>query len=1741
MVSPAGGTEAFALASTLTRSDDLQKYIAYTQRILSAGPGDRSRILQGIPCSRRPSYGPLATLSALLKAFPASWPCFELQQTYTKVWKQLPEVAKAGRGGPEARLLVDNTLRQCRSTYRSITDLLHPSSPTAAIFDPSSGKSLSHSELARCVSNFRLPIRPHAGTRKPIIAISLPNGPLLALTVLSTATYYTAAPIGHGNGVGSEQFKTDVLQSGASLILASSADVDRLALKDPWLINAGIRVLLVDLTSQMNLAFSDVERRSIRGSKRWPQPVENMPDDFSILLFTSGTSGKKKLVPLHVHSLVCGVATVIESWRLSPSMRCLNQMPLNHVGGLVRNLFAPIMSGGSVICCSAFDANLFWDCVEDYAPTWYYASPSMHQGILEAAEVRPDAVAKSTIRLICNAAGGLLPSLAIQLRDTFSATHITTVLPSYGMTECMPISTPPLAYRLGKTGTSGISVGPEIAILDEHDRAMITGSIGRIAVRGSPVFSGYLKDNSIDTSCFTRDGWFDTGDMGYLDEDQYLYITGRTREVINRGGELISPFEVEEAVVGAGADPSSPVYGRISEALAFSVNHDVLQEVVGIAVVTPANAPRACLRGLQEAVKSTLSSAKVPVLMVYMDTGLPTNNNKLLRISLATRLGLPEIADYTPTAHRYYEADCPPVNTPLCSPIPSRALSIDHDCLRSVCQKVLPRKYELHVREDETDFYPELLVAPKIRRHSDVSILSAETLVEQIASSLHGYQIPNRIRLLTMPLPRTRSGSLDSIAMEKAINNTLPAVATGLSNTESRIAETFAQILVKPMSDFDGSSDFFDFGGDSMKAGRLLSVLRRDFKIRLAIDALFAARTISALALLVDANKAEPTATATNDEKMVSDKLLPGLEKTCSSSNPLLLVIQLIPIGIMYPMKRALSWTIFIYCLAYAEGLSTVNSIPGRLLGLCVSIAIGQIATKIAAPLLSIIFKWLVIGRYREGLYPMWGLYHTRWWMVQKVIEVSGMGVFNLTSPTRTLYLRLLGMKIGRNVSIAYGTNLGEYDLITIGNNTVIDRCKVRPFGAERNTSMYLGRINIGANGTIGLAAIVAAGTNVPDNACIGPNSSSWEVADADEASRYLTSAKIPKPHWTLVYLLEVPITALVKFCGMIPWLAALVGLVYTQAHKTADPLHAVVVWFSSPHRVAYHYLALAANACLGPVFFLFAVLAFKRFFDACCGKIRPSPAEGRSNMTTFRMQLVRNLMPALELHKVSELFGGHYEVTSKLVRLMGGKVGKRVYWPGTGPNVQDWDLLDIGDDVVFGSRSHLITSDGTGSEVVKIGDGAMVADRVVLLPGTELGEGTVFGSGALTKRNGRYGSNTTWVGSKKNEAICLVGDTTAESRSTAVGRRTDQYYDTTLSRPRVPNLSTSDSMATLVQSPYIESGPPSPHLVTKGQITYAYKHNGTAKAERHAARRTSVLVQQVDPTRSTDSLASPDVSSTPFGRAFYQGQASYLVWNQFVIFCYATFITVFVAVYWNAGSIAAIQVIGYLVRRPDYPSWILAERPLRPIFLYLVFAVLITMIMAVQTMLALIIVVAAKWILLGRRRSGNYDWDKSSYCQRWQLYLQIESIRRHCYGGHGILGLLTGTQWEVLYFRALGAKIGKDCALFASGTPSLYFTEPDLLTLGDRVSVDDASLVAHINTRGKFDLNPLTVGDCAVLRSGSRLLSGARMEADSCLLEHTLVMAGDVAEAEATCQGWPAEDFQENRMPTMMEERRWG
>jgi len=582
------------------------------------------------------------------------------------------------------------------------------------------------------------------------------------------------------------------------------------------------------------------------------------------------------------------------------------------------------------------------------------------------------------------------------------------------------------------------------------------------------------------------------------------------------------------------------------------------------------------------------------------------------------------------------------------------------------------------------------------------------------------------------------------------------------------------------------------------------------------------------------------------------------------------MLIQLLPIALIYPMKRALTWTVFMYFLTFTQHWYTNESVPGRLFDLVISMAVARLITKVVAPLIAVAFKWTVIGTYKEGVYPMWSSYHTKWWICQKVIAIAGMGVYGSFNTTRVLYYRCLGARIGRNVSINKGATLGEYDLITIEDGTVLERCIVRPFAAERNTSMYLGKIHIAANASIGLGSVVAAGTNLPANACIGPNSSSWEAADADESNRDLTSSKIPGAHWALSILVGLPLQIVTTFIGALPWLGCLVALVTHEPNTNiVDMLSEVTIWFASPERVAYHYAALSANAALGPAFLFLAVYTVKKLFDLAGGIIVPSDASHRSQMTKFRMQLMRTLMPIPKFHKLTELFGTHYEATSIFARAMGAKVGNRVYWPGTGPSIQDFPLLDIGDDVVFGSRAHLVTSDGTGSDYVRIKSGAMVADRVVLLPGVELGEKTVMGSGALTKRNTSYANGSTWVGAKQGEAVCLTAtiDVTA---SAGIGNRASQYYGV----PKLPHnfASMNSTSTTLVRN--VDSEASSIAFAERGVGLSAYEDIDISKSE--SGRTKGLISITIRPATADEPEKEFDPQSvSPFGRAFYHGIAT--------------------------------------------------------------------------------------------------------------------------------------------------------------------------------------------------------------------------------------------------------------------------
>ncbi|KAL4890294.1 hypothetical protein BDV59DRAFT_209777 [Aspergillus ambiguus] len=1489
--------------------------------------------------------------------------------------------------------------RLVKQAIPSVGELVLGNDPNRpAIIDINTRKKASHGLIHNFIDAFDLGL----GTSqhgKPRVAVMLPNGPFMALACLCVSTYYTLVPL--STGATPEQLNADLDQTQPDAILMLETDAHRFH------------------TNSSMVVFTVIPRPDLTFSIRCPSPhrisnhaatTHNVPDDVAIILFTSGSTGAKKLVPITTYNLLAGTAFTIESLGLTAKDRCLNMMPLHHVGGLMR-----------IICCSSFDPSTFWDVISQWHPTWYYATPTMHQMILAESQYHPDAVRQSSIQLICNAGAGIPPALANQLNETFKC----AVFPSYGMTECAPISAPPLNYRLERPGTSGIGVGPELAIMENPDfsHPAHPGVIGNICVRGTPVFEGYLTPDGYDRKAFNKDGWFNTGDLGYVDEDGYLYITGRSKEVINRGGEIISPVEVEDAIFSASRDPKSIIFGRIQETLAFPVPHEVLQEVVGVVIVCPPKSKRPDIRQLHKALQAQLSQSKWPMVLVYMN-GIPKSNNKIQRIGMSTRLQLEKLADSTLPSDCHYEARCPSPSTPLISKITKKRCTEGMD--------------GFHVSLSEEQWMPDILM----RRNKVDGFLEAilffqghcaltgEILISYLHEAHHGYLVPSSVKLIQGSLPLDEDGNVDIGQVEVALREHEPR--RNFSQLQLRVQTVFATALRLSPNDVTPETDFFAAGGDSLTAGRMVSQLRRDFNIHIPGDFLFRHSDFGTLCNVVE----RAVISQKMQTGMVGD--LPGCVETYSSTNPVLLLIHLLPIAVFYPMKQALQWTLFIHAMAETSFRFPLRGLlVGRLLHIVIIAAGSRIVVQLIAPLVGILFKWIVIGRYRSGIYPMWGVYHTRWWITQKALQVCGKGLYNQYNWSRILYYRALGATIGRNVTIHELASLGEYDLIKLGDNVILDHCICRPFAVERNTSMLLKSIKLGTNCCVGLKSVVAPGADIAPGTCLGPNSSSWEVADADESNWDSLSAMVPESHWMLTLLLVAPLGFLVSLARRLPWLAGLLPIVVIYPRPGKDMVHQTILWFTKPQRIAYHILARIYLAIAGPIVMFLTVIFIKRFLDVLCRKPTPGRIE-RSQPRKLRSTILAHILPRGDIHTLTRLVGRHYELVSVVVRALGARVGKRVYWPSVFPSVQDFDLLDIGNDVVFGSGSHLVTSDGLGKDRIEIGDGAMIGDRAVLQPGVIVGTRTMVGSGALLRRNGIYPSDTVWTGSKRGDAILF----------------------------------------------------PSPAPVASDMA----------------------------------SEKSLKTTTRPFGRAFYLGKANYRVLGQLEVVCYSTIVVILVTVYWLVTPLVGLLVLRRVlqVNLPIFGlSW------WRPFLIYAVFCSAVSTCSLLQSLLALAVVVATKWALMGRRLEGEYHWDKSSYNQRWQLYLTIESLIKDSYGGLGILQLLSGTWYLALYYRSMGARIGRNCSLFANGSPNIYFTEPDLLTIGNRVAIDDASLVCHLNSRGEFELHELRVGDRSILRTGSRLMSGASMGNDACLLEHTLVLSGDHVDDGKTLQGWPAELFE--------------
>lgn len=285
---------------------------------------DTDELLASIPSTPQPSYRPLHLLYILLSELPGPWAPFSLIKVQTRLTKLLPGDATTAQIG-EFSVVRDAVSSFVKQSYTSFSDFLrHDNIP--ALRTPQADNFITHRGLARYVEGFQLPVR--SSKRRPVVAIALPNGPLLAATCIAVTTYYTAAPI--NPAAGAEQFQADVIQSGAKCILTTHEDVERLELGLPWVADAGIKVLTVDWQRGDTITIHDSSGKAIKRRQGGDADV-NKADDIALILFTSGTSGTKKVVPITLHSIVAGVLFVIESWGLGSTDICLNMMPLYHV------------------------------------------------------------------------------------------------------------------------------------------------------------------------------------------------------------------------------------------------------------------------------------------------------------------------------------------------------------------------------------------------------------------------------------------------------------------------------------------------------------------------------------------------------------------------------------------------------------------------------------------------------------------------------------------------------------------------------------------------------------------------------------------------------------------------------------------------------------------------------------------------------------------------------------------------------------------------------------------------------------------------------------------------------------------------------------------------------------------------------------------------------------------------------------------------------------------------------------------------------------------------------------------------------------------------------------------------------------------------------------------------------------------------------------------------------------------
>jgi acyl-CoA synthetase (AMP-forming)/AMP-acid ligase II len=456
------------------------------------------------------------------------------------------------------------------------------------------------------------------------VAIVLPNGPEMATAFVTIAQVATTAPLNPAYREEEYDFYLSDLKAkalvvtadydGPALAAATKAGMAVIRLSVPKGAVAGQFTLSSDVTGTADVTAPDA-------------------DDVALILHTSGTTSRPKIVPL-LHSNVAASAEHIRvSLDLTPADRCMNVMPLFHIHGLIAAVTASLAAGASIWCAPGFDALRFFTWMKEAQPTWYTAVPTMHQAILTRAGRNADVIAQANLRFLRSSSASLPAQVMLALNETFGA----PVIEGYGMTEAAhQMASNPLPPRAQKPGAVGVEAGPKVRIAHETEDRLMEGT-GEVVISGPNVTPGYEGNPDANAkSFFMADGerWFRTGDQGAFDADGYLHLTGRLKEIINRGGEKISPLEVDGVLLD---------HPDVAQVVTFAMPHPKLGEEVAAAVVLT-DGSDATDKDIRAFAATRMADFKVPRHVIILDEIPKGATGKMQRIGLAEKLGLVEKA-----------------------------------------------------------------------------------------------------------------------------------------------------------------------------------------------------------------------------------------------------------------------------------------------------------------------------------------------------------------------------------------------------------------------------------------------------------------------------------------------------------------------------------------------------------------------------------------------------------------------------------------------------------------------------------------------------------------------------------------------------------------------------------------------------------------------------------------------------------------------------------------------------------------------------------------------------------------------------------------------------------------------------------------------------------------------------------------------------------------------------------------